>query len=351
MTNSMKEGIYFNLPEDDYHAADALSNSSMKLLHVSSLEYWDQHINPDKPERRETGALDYGTALHCRILEPERFEAEFARKIDKDDYPDALDTMDDLRDYCVKMGISPSNTKPKTIERIREAMGSASPQFLSEIIDEYYAGNEAKKFIPADLYDQIQKTAEVAYNDIYFAELFREGHSEVSIFVEFKGVMLKCRIDRLTMRASLDLKSFSRQRNKPFKQVILDALYYEEYWIQAWVYRFIRELARQKLEQGLIDVHGAPDGWVEDFVNAKNHTFGLAFIESSRPYHMAIWALDKVIPMFKEVNLYWQIAARRVNDMINLYIECKEKYGDNEWREPARPETLSDLDIPQIMYR
>lgn len=58
--------------EAEYHAAkDHLSASAMKRLKISPLHY------KEEAEQTETEALLFGSAYHCFILEPERFEKEY----------------------------------------------------------------------------------------------------------------------------------------------------------------------------------------------------------------------------------------------------------------------------------
>jgi hypothetical protein len=152
------------------------------------------------------------------------------------------------------------------------------------------------------------------------------------------------------MRSSLDIKTFSVQRKKPIDRIITDALYNEGYWVQAYYYHMLRELAREKMEAGEIEAHGAPEGWAEDFVKHKNHNFGLIFIQSSRPYHMQIKALSQFWDNSKEANIYWYTAQQRIDSLLTLHARCLERFGDKPWREPATPQRLDDLDLPQLIY-
>jgi hypothetical protein len=50
------DGIYLNLPEDDYHADPALSASGIKKLLQSPADYWFTSVhNPDR-EDKDTAA-------------------------------------------------------------------------------------------------------------------------------------------------------------------------------------------------------------------------------------------------------------------------------------------------------
>jgi hypothetical protein len=43
----------------------------MKDLAVSPLRYWHLNLNPNRPPRIETPEMQFGTALHCLVLEGE----------------------------------------------------------------------------------------------------------------------------------------------------------------------------------------------------------------------------------------------------------------------------------------
>ena len=69
----MKPGIYTcdQLSNEQYHAADGISKSGLDLIMRSPAHY-------RFGERKEaTRAMEIGTALHCAILEPERFATDY----------------------------------------------------------------------------------------------------------------------------------------------------------------------------------------------------------------------------------------------------------------------------------
>lgn len=80
-TETVKSGIYPNISNADYHAGAGLSSSDLKLLARSPLHY----INSKNTPRAETPSMKLGTAVHCAILEPDRFKNEYiqAPELDK----------------------------------------------------------------------------------------------------------------------------------------------------------------------------------------------------------------------------------------------------------------------------
>jgi hypothetical protein len=79
----MKPGIYYNMPDAEYHATPDLSASGIKLLlDRTPLHYWDRYLNPDRPQRDATTFQVIGKAWHASIFEPARFADTFAAEPD-----------------------------------------------------------------------------------------------------------------------------------------------------------------------------------------------------------------------------------------------------------------------------
>ncbi|MBQ8692218.1 MAG: PD-(D/E)XK nuclease-like domain-containing protein [Synergistaceae bacterium] len=78
---SIKTGIYKNISNQDYHAGAGLSSSDLKKLDRSPLHY----ITSKQEPHVETPSMKLGTAVHCAVLEPERFKLDYiqAPELDK----------------------------------------------------------------------------------------------------------------------------------------------------------------------------------------------------------------------------------------------------------------------------
>ena len=68
-----KTGIYRDIPSSEYHTGPGLGSSHLRELLKSPLHYKMSVNSPSK----ETPAMKLGTATHCAILEPERFDIEY----------------------------------------------------------------------------------------------------------------------------------------------------------------------------------------------------------------------------------------------------------------------------------
>lgn len=66
------------MTNDEYHAHSAIGASGLKLLARSPLHYWAAYIDPEREPMQPTAAMALGTATHCAILEPHRFDDLYA---------------------------------------------------------------------------------------------------------------------------------------------------------------------------------------------------------------------------------------------------------------------------------
>jgi exodeoxyribonuclease VIII len=71
----MKPGIYFDIPNEEYHADEGVSKSTLDMVDKSpALIPWHREAPVDT---EKLAALDMGTAVHCALLEPDEFNKRF----------------------------------------------------------------------------------------------------------------------------------------------------------------------------------------------------------------------------------------------------------------------------------
>lgn len=73
MLNMLANGIYDNLPNDEYHADSAVSSSTLKIMASKTPAHAKAKTNT------ATQATTYGAAVHTALLEPEKFDAQVIR--------------------------------------------------------------------------------------------------------------------------------------------------------------------------------------------------------------------------------------------------------------------------------
>ncbi|MHC5536685.1 PD-(D/E)XK nuclease-like domain-containing protein [Singulisphaera rosea] len=348
----IEPGIYFQMPEETYHAAQGLSCSGIKHLTVSKLNYWHRNLNPAREPEDDNGARRFGKAVHSFALEPERFASSFAMKLSPEDYPGALVTMEDMKAFLEANNLPKSGKKKSDLaERI---LASGLPAMVwDQELSRHASLHAGKTFLTKEESRKIAAAAEVLAADPYASAALSGGMPEVSFFVRDPetGVMLKARMDYVRPRSTVDLKTFSNSRGKPVEKAIFEAIYYEGYHLQCVFYNQVRELARQQLSAGEIPTFGeVSEQWLKDFTDTPDHGFVLIFIESSEPYDLRMILLKQAEASGADLNVFWSSAELRISDMKRLYAECLEKYGNGPWRDQLPPHLLEDTDMPQLLF-
>lgn len=183
------------MPNDIYHAHPAISKSGLDLIHRSPAHY--QY----SAKREGTRAMEIGTAIHCAILEPERFANEYVL----------------LRDV--------KDRRASEYKKAKEVHGG-----------EYVlTGKEA------DNVAGMQESVRSQY-------ALPSGRCEVSLFAvcERTGEQVKARFDLLTDDGhAVDLKKTQDSSRDAFSK----SIYNYRYHVQEAFYRYVYALvAGRKLE-------------------------------------------------------------------------------------------------------
>ena len=315
------------IPNSEYFAIQALSNSGMKDLAISPMRYWFRHVNPERQEREETAAMKLGSALHCAVLEGDTvFDSRYAAAIDPSDFPVCLDTIADIRGWITDQGQEPKGTRKDEV--IDQALGLMSMLGVSvPILDHekriHAAKHDGKTILTPEEWRRVCGMARALTNEPVIQEILSDGRPEVAYVVEDPetGVKLKAKMDWVRPGMTFDLKSFSQSRGKSIDKSVADAIYYEGYHRQACMYDHIRTIAE-----------GGESGFI----------FG--FIESEEPHEA------RIVQVQDAGNLYWQMAKVEVRALIRLYAECWQKFGDKPWRTEQQVELLEDEDLKGLSY-
>ena len=72
-------GIYQGLPNEVYHASPGVSKSGLWTIHTQTPAHFKFPPPPSEMTTTKKAALDFGSASHTAILEPELFEAQVMR--------------------------------------------------------------------------------------------------------------------------------------------------------------------------------------------------------------------------------------------------------------------------------
>ena len=173
-------GIRTDLSSEDYHGdRKFLSSSALKVLRENPELFYRTYIKGEG-QKKGSDAFDVGTAIHLKILEPEKFEKEVAF-------------------YSgIKRG---------------------------KLWESFKADNEGKLFLGDIAEMQIQRM-----NDSIISSIGKDfvtgGQSEVSVMTMLDGVDIKIRIDHLT-GAITDLKSCSGLITETSFQKAVERFHYD----------------------------------------------------------------------------------------------------------------------------
>lgn len=148
--------IESRLPRAAYDAIDAINISRLKNLRRSGLHYQYALTHP-----YESAALTLGVATHVAVLEPERFETEFA------------------------------------IWANRTEAGKMSPR-SGKVWDAFKASHAARTILTADEAADAQAIAAAVRGDATAMKYLESGDPEVSMQWDIEGRACKGRIDWLT---------------------------------------------------------------------------------------------------------------------------------------------------------
>lgn len=254
---TLTDGIYFDLPEDDYHAIQRLSTSAICKLRISPADFWaDSWLNLSPAEltpdqlARQLKVRVLGRAYHCARLEPERFHDSFVREISKADFAGVegfLDTSTAIGDKLAELGEPKSKAGEGVLDKARRLrdLGYLHPIWHIEFETwENDTGN--RQAIPAELWDNLLVDMQRLQKVPQVHALLSGGQSEVSVLwtCDKTGIPMKARLDYLKPDCWADFKTFDNSRGKHVFNAIRDAFQHNRYYLQAVSYRDAVEAIR-----------------------------------------------------------------------------------------------------------
>lgn len=190
--------VYFNneLSNEDYHAdTEHINGSGLWNLYDRCPAAWRYKDEEDEQSK----ALVFGTGSHTALLEPERFDAEYARMPTKEDFgEDLLVTVSDMNSWAKERGIKGLSGKSKAeVIKIIRATGEPVKIYDEErLIAEINANGRI--LLEGNDYDAIQQMRAVIHANSYYSSLLAGAYAEVSILGELNGEKSKVRFDCLT---------------------------------------------------------------------------------------------------------------------------------------------------------
>lgn len=223
--------VYENMSNDEYHGhKGSISRSGIVEFMKSPANYWNSYHNPKRPEKTSTEAMIFGSAFHTIVLEPNKFDLQYA-------------------------------IKPEGIDR-RTKQGKSD-------YEEFEARSAGKTIITQEQLDTLHEMQQSVYRHQQAWDLICGARYEHSIFWDDPNtaLTLKTRPDAWHDNMTVDLKTIVSSDPRTFQ----NAMASHGYHIQS---AMNREGIRSATEKDIM-----------------NHVF--VCVEKTFPFLVAVYILDE----------------------------------------------------------
>jgi hypothetical protein len=199
----------------------------------------------ENPKTQETRIV--GRAYHCRLLEGvTEYQKRFARRLTPEDCEGALTTTEQIK-AAISEFEKPVTKVPDTLPDGQAYQRSAKKEdWIAQLLEwdhearildvleqQHEAAHAGKSFISAEAWEQIEYAAKMIEADEGIRPALTGGYPEVTLIWHDKetGAPMKARIDRLKLKAAIDLKSIALN-GRSMEQAIRGAIARYTYVIQ-----------------------------------------------------------------------------------------------------------------------
>ena len=183
-------------PDFKYHLSPGVSSSQVKTFALKSPAHYQYWYLQEHERKKETESMFLGTAVHCAVLEPERFERDFQEELDPESIPNLLRTVPDMKRYCEENGLSKLGVKQEFIDRILKHDPDAP---IWDVLIERQRQKKSVRTLKRDTLDKVRYMRDSVHANPEAHQILSEGQPEVSVWGkhEATGQLIKCRADWL----------------------------------------------------------------------------------------------------------------------------------------------------------
>ena len=258
---AISDGVYLNLPEEDYFGQDCLGSTDLIRLHQRKWGWWwSSRYNPERQQTPQD-YFTYGSALHSILLEGVgAYEARFAAAPDKEAFDKLAVTIEDMQAAIREGGFALSGTSAWKAKDWRLAMRANLPGHpcWPNIVEDFEDSIGERRAIRGVDDRMLRLMREVAIDPARpdnddIRKLFDDDHpplAEVSIFWTEGGVRRRARIDRMFPAFDMDLKSLGNWSGRPLPWVTGEQIAKGGYDIQRADYWIARAKAMEFIREG-----------------------------------------------------------------------------------------------------
>lgn len=265
----LQPGIYFNLPDEVYHADPALSRGNIVALLDTPRTYWENSwMNPER-KKLSNKAMEYGKAFHYLLFEPELFEKLYQ-----------VVPVDPWKDGAIKI-----------------------------MADDYYAMVESIKVLRAGKNSSMFLTGGYSEVTIVFDDQNREGHK----------VRFRTRHDYMTPICTPDAKTTDLldewHLKREFERRGLD--------VQMALYRRSRIRFKEQFTAGEAHVYGEVNAkFFEMFMQQEMDEFINIFQRKTKPYPFEILMPDEGTE---------QSGFSKIWKAVDIHRKYTKQHGNSPW--------------------
>lgn len=238
------------LTNEAYHAGPGISKSKLDAVAVSPLNYWDKYINPDREPEDLKHCFAVGDGTHKLVLEPGTFEQTYAVGFDRTAFPEALDTVDALKQALMAENLMTSGAKPELARRLVEEAGYPRERILMFLKQDHDAKMAGKIDIPARDYKGMLGMLSAVHRHHTAGGLLSGAMVEQSFFwTDEVGVLRKCRTDAISHNGEwvVDLKTTDDVSLAGFGRTIANRRYHVQ---AAWYLDILHALYGRDAPRG-----------------------------------------------------------------------------------------------------
>jgi len=357
MTKEYKEGIYFKMPEEEYHNIPMASRSFLENILIDREDGWYYSAyNPNKPVHETTPAMQLGTAIHSMLLEPDIFKKIYVQQPSWADYKgvEILKDNKDLKAFLKKHGEIKLSTLVKAeLVTMAETYLHPDTQIIwDNVIRDFKVNVEKydKKILKQhdiEILDGIKESLELRPK---IKKLLQGGYPEVVIIWEdeYTGITCKARLDYINIDSIIDLKSFSLKNKKPLGEFLDKEILYQNYNLQSSIYFDGLRSVIKKIRNKEAEVFGKIDQeWLSKFLENENKNYSIVFLRTQAPYQIlekslitAKQDLSKSLCFTQGIELF----RRAVQD----FILCQEEFKEKRWLNTETKSPNDDIFMYQV---
>jgi hypothetical protein len=228
------------LSNSDYHNGPGVSKSQLDQVAISPLAYWGAYLDPEREPRDYKHAFAVGDGTHKLVLEPGTFESTYAVGFDKKAFPDALDTMDDMKQELSRQNMITSGSKPELARRLFEEAEYPADKIMHMLQIKHEETMKGRVLIPAADYRNMRGMLRRVQHEA--GGLLHNASIEQSYFWrDGAGVLRKCRTDAISANGQfvVDLKTTEDVSERGFGYTIGQRRYHVQ---AAWYLDILKAL-------------------------------------------------------------------------------------------------------------